>query len=201
MGQKVAQWDDLSVNGNDLIQPNTVSQPTFLKTGLNGKPTVRFNNSFMDISPFSFDKYDTATTFITIQVEDSNDSHVIVMAGKDGETSRAYGLRVSAAGDLVGTYINNALRGYVAIGDKLTFLYSAVYDGITSKGYKDGVFESQPAYDQPISSDINLLRFGKHPSGVEPFLGKISEIVHYTRNLDDAERVSVETYLMDKWGL
>lgn len=200
-GAKVAQWDDLSVNGNDLIQPNTVSQPTFLKTGLNGKPTVRFNNSFMDISPFSFDKYDTATTFITIQVEDSNDSHVIVMAGKDGETSRAYGLRVSAAGDLVGTYINNALRGYVAIGDKLTFLYSAVYDGITSKGYKDGVFESQPAYDQPISSDINLLRFGKHPSGVEPFLGKISEIVHYTRNLDDAERVSVETYLMDKWGL
>ena len=57
-GAKVAQWDDLSVNGNDLIQPNTVSQPTFLKTGLNGKPTVRFNNSFMDISPFSFDKYD-----------------------------------------------------------------------------------------------------------------------------------------------
>jgi predicted alpha-1,6-mannanase (GH76 family) len=44
-GAGVAAWADVSGNGDDAVQPFSVSQPTYVAGAINGLPVVRFNSA------------------------------------------------------------------------------------------------------------------------------------------------------------
>lgn len=47
---RVSQWNDKSGNARNVSQTSTFAQPTWNNAGLNGKPSIRFDNNFYSTS-------------------------------------------------------------------------------------------------------------------------------------------------------
>lgn len=197
----VPLWQDLSGNGNDLSQANAAEQPTYLAAGLNGKPTVQFNNSSLSKSSFTLPNDDGATFFIVLQNEGSSSS-VVLSIGNEGSSSSAISFRSSGSLQRFGTYLNtaDAVANAAQSTDLSGTLYSSSYNSAVITMYQDGVFVTDTAYTDPIGAH-NLLRLGKDPNGGRPFTGRISELIFYSRALSESEISSMNSYLMDKWGI
>lgn len=201
-GANVSLWPDLSGNGNDLSQANAAEQPIFLAAGLNGNPTVQFNNQSLSKSSFSLLDDAGATFFIVMQIDNTTSSSVVFTIGNEGSSTNAIGFRSSGSLQKLGTYLNTAdgVANAALTTDLNGTLYSSSYNSAVITMYQDGAFVTDTAYTDPIGAH-NLLRLGKDPNGGRPFTGRISEFILYSRALSESEISSMNSYLMDKWGI
>lgn len=204
-GANVSLWPDLSGNGNDLSQANEADQPVFLSVGLNGKPTVQFSNTFLDNSPFSLNNVNGATAFLVAEIDDTSSSSVVFTINDAGST-HSFVMRISGSNQYFGAYINTwssssngTMSSPIASGP---VLYSATYDEAAIKLYEDGSLRDETAYTEPIGPH-NLLRLGKsgRSSQPQPYYGKISELIYFSRALSTTELNAMHTYIRSKWGV
>jgi len=49
-GSTVSTWEDQSGNGHDAVQVDSTKQPTYVQNGINGRPKLRFTESWMQIT-------------------------------------------------------------------------------------------------------------------------------------------------------
>lgn len=204
-GDRIAIWPDLSGNGNDLTQDVASDQPIFLSTGLNGKPTVQFNNSHLINDSFSLDNVGGATTFIVMQTDDNTVSSSIMTIRDFDEGIDQFEIRFSGNDQDVILTINGSRGAYAPLIADSAVLYTATYNSSMSRIYSNGTHVRDST---SVTGDIgahNMLALGGRPRPGNtpsiPYYGRISELIYYSRELSALEIDAVNNYLMDKWGL
>mgnify|MGYP005840254249 CR=1 FL=1 len=197
-GNPVSTWSDLSGNSNNATQGTASNQPIFNTNAINGLPALTFDggNDFLEADNkinvtkatlfFVMNKTGAGGGFETFFM---SDNHLILASS--GEWGAWYGSTKSA-----GVAFNTTFR-------TLTHLQ----DG-TSPNNVTGFFTTDGANRNDITGNASFhgantsTVIGRNGTATDQFFeGNISEIVYYGRALNLAERIVVNSYLGNKYGL
>jgi len=186
-GSSVSAWKDCSGNGNDVIQSDINSQPTYLTNTLNGHPVIKFDGTTDYLRNTTFSQTQPLTVFVVWHVNSTNGGTVF-----DGVNSR-----------ILLRYFNNmqAYAGASLIYNKsipFTNLSTIEYNSSNSAIYENGVLMNSGDLGTNI---LDGLVIGSVVSNDGLFLdGYIAEIIMYNTVLTNNERIAIETYLSKKYA-
>jgi hypothetical protein len=195
-GDLVGAWDDLSGNGNHVIQSVNINRPTYKTAIQNGNPIVRFtfaNGTFL------------AKTYGTLLSQPSTifwagsfGSHIntFIYDGVDATNRNVlcHGPSGSAVnfGAFAGVSLEAAHAIPIAAG-----VWSVVFNGGSSQIWQDGAsFTSGNAG----AAAMGGLTMGAAYTGGANADEDTFELIIYNRLLTTDERQQVERYLKLKWG-
>jgi peptidoglycan hydrolase-like protein with peptidoglycan-binding domain len=202
-GGKVSQWNDLSGNGNNAVQPTSSQQPTIQTAGQNGLNTIRFTGAasqFMTLASSSIN-VDAGYTIIA----------VIRRAGPTGANSVEL-LGNGATGAFGGSwdtnsvlYTSNAINymrgpsgGVASTGYNLV---SWELSGTTGQLYVNGGSDVHDAIYPVPYGPANFNEIGNvGGSSPEYSNGEVAEFMVFDSVLSNAARQAAEQYLKTKWG-
>lgn len=197
-GDGVASWPGSST-GVTATQSNAASKPLY-KTGIfNGNPVLRFDgsNDFMDLDGFTSTAVQTLFAVVKsanptknyqrlVMVQDTNYSSMVDVSGG-----------VGTAG--MGIYAGGASGVGAAFDTSAALVFSAVYNGASSKVLKNGVQLATGTVGTGVSS-LFCLGSNYPDTTADNFQGDLAELIIYNSALSDANRQSVEAYLKTKYG-
>lgn len=179
----VATWEDESGNNDDATQGTGANQPTYKTNIVNGLPVVRFDggNDYLQ------------TTSLTAQ------TLFIVCNHGDGATFSNYRRLIQPTAAAFHYYGDNGTGNY-AIGAGITggnfrVNGAATMSAGTLSAFRVVGIEADAAATDTYPIGISIGGFSQH------LLGDIAEIVAYSGVLSGGDRILVETYLMDKYGI
>ena len=224
---KVSRWDDRSVNIRHFIQSTQANQPTYTANGLNNKPVISFTSSnknylLGDTNANSFkvgtNSFAIFTVFKTITTTNASILAKSLYGNYQGrfaivrESSSFNGFLERPTSSNSGGYnvFNNNITSYQ--------LMSCIFNRRQGNDtmYVNGGNVISNTYNQEITNDLpNVNKFllggynnnaGGLPSGYQDgyyLEGGIAEVIMYSRNTDitNPERLNIESYLANKWGL
>ena len=223
-GSDVSQWNDKSGNGNHVSNGAASTQPAYLTTGWNGKPTVSFTKAGLEflfkdgVSNFAANNdYTLASAFEYFQTNNAWDmvagwrSVPNIAAAPNGGTPILQCISTSDTQigihnvDVAATNINVAVTS--RLGKKIaTVGRSGGTNGdggavtVTSTGF------SQPTYQTDgtqtwISAAATGFQIGGRQQNATAYGDKyISEVVGCNTKLSTENRQKLEGYLAWKWG-
>jgi hypothetical protein len=188
-GARVALWGDASGHNNDVSQATAGLRPTFVRGVLNSKSIVRFNGSSL-----------ASTGSIGATAPNT----IIVVAKQSSKATNARFID-SAIGnrqliDLDTSGHFSMYAGGTGIADVIDHsgafhIFSARYDGASSKGFVDNV---QVLTGNPGSQLLGQLFVGS--DGGSTFLtGDIAQVIIGT--FSDADRIAIESYFANYYAL
>ncbi len=209
---KVATWVDKSSSDYDVTQGDAGLRPTFVTSGINGKPVVRFDGTadsgnllentnttsllktgmtfFAVAQPFNSDK------IYSLYSQGQGNTTTVTWAGTHTNQELIYQVNNTGASTELSTenawtanqpFIFTITSSGTAAGD--TFLYSNGTD----------VSGTQTATASPSTGPITI---GSQHSRTDRFLnGYIAEILIYDRVLSPAELNDVGYYLEQSWDI
>ncbi|HZI31456.1 MAG TPA: hypothetical protein VFF11_03890, partial [Candidatus Binatia bacterium] len=213
----VSAWADQSGYGNDAVQAdasvNPVFQPTYMGNGMNGMPAVRFVNSAgisnymevpyspsMSMSPnftvFEVIKFDNASKANTMLSRAVANAAAPIDLYQQGSTVKCYRGNAEQPGGSYGSaQSTNGLASNApgiidawAKGTNMLFYLNGV---IAAGGYVlDGVRDSQ----EPT-------RLGSRDDWANPLTGNIAEVMLFRGAVSDEERLAINNYLGNKYGI
>lgn len=214
-GADVTSWTDSS--GNNFHVPALAARPTFVTSGINGKPSIAFNGSsqafggatvatplFSDLAGTG-NTFEIAVVFNATSVAPDTTTSAWNRVGVVAESSGSVGLMLArttggqgvATGYLYpGTYpdtnftIGSATRitGWRDTSDNKFYV---------KNGDGSSVF-------QVLSSDtipISRIYIGRNYTQVAWFSGQIAEILIWSVTLSNADRTQARDYLFGKYGV
>jgi len=206
---KVSKWLDKSGQSNHATQSDTAKQPTYVTSGINGKPALKsdgndrilnFNHPIAVGYPF--------TIFVVLKADilttDPTTGSSLNAALAFGEATSAVStfsirqdrdtpdkLRTTAYGG----------GGIFNSGNDDAVLATAIYDGTNINTYKNGSL-----IDSDIADSTGMLLTGGYlfnddTSGQRSFIGWISDVLIYAGALSDEQRSQVEQFLIQKQAI
>jgi prepilin-type N-terminal cleavage/methylation domain-containing protein len=204
----VANWYDLNTqtsSKNNATQSNEDNKPSYITNAVNGLPALRFDGStdFMNFNGENLNK----SAYTVILVEQRKTSNAGFIFGVDGR-SRTVGFAIGYASNTLicdyhywGAYscISKTVPAYS--GAK-TNIISSVYGhaGNASKiciNFNGGVASCGSSVEQPgYTTDFKIGR-----ADFANYSGYIVEVIAFDRALKDTERLEIEKYLGQKWGI
>jgi len=207
----VSQWDDLSGNGYHATQSTAANQPTYLATGMNGKPALEFTSAFsnrMESTATIANVFATPTTSPETTI-------FAIMRNPAGATNAAFGSNSDANGRLV--YANrlqttttffdvvNATDGRLSVATNQTeaeavAVHTAFRSGATQTArYNGSQKNTRTNATTNFSATSATIRIGKYMDGGGGAI--FSELLFYARALSSTEIDTVERYLARKYGI
>jgi hypothetical protein len=196
-GGKLAQWNDLSGNGNHCTQTTESSKPIYSSSGINGKPEVAF--TYKDLSG-------TYTRWMTIPngVSVPYNNHTIFFVGRpvNKQGVSAYVSVVSIEGVKLGysPTSTSLILGGVKAGSRLVYHQPAVIASVSR------VTESKTWYNNNsdtfaavTSSTLQGGKLGVDGAGGYPHYGTLYEVLIYNRGLSDVEMSYLYAYAQLKY--
>ncbi len=215
----------------NLVQTDSARKPIYRSSGINGLPAIYFNGAYFlksqsNVSPFFAGG--SATLFIVFNSDDVVGQKFMVMypiqnCAKNAEigiavanvTSGNFGVH---SGCGIGTISNgNLIVKSESTVISMVFLSSPLTPGTLAniKIYKNGGSEQAlvgsggsytqnmgGSYGSTLSPLLIGLRDDNNNGGYNSgFIGKMGEIIAFSRALNTEERQSVEKYLGKKWGI
>ena len=195
-GDPVATWADQSGAGNDATQGTALKQPSYVSSGLNGRPVVRFGDG-------------DATTGDGMATGLSLGSPYTVFAVFDYQsTVSTYRRAVQGSGNwLIGPY-NNSVRHYASgwvadpgprVEPNRFYVGQAVNTGAASTFLVDGADFTTSSAPTGSPGVVHLGGSGLYPG--EVLNGDMAEVLIYDRALSAAEQTAVMGYLKQKYNL
>ncbi|MFN7013110.1 MAG: G8 domain-containing protein, partial [Bacteroidia bacterium] len=212
-GSSVSTLTDFSGNGNNASQANSSRRPTFLTNQVNGQSVLSFDgsNDFLETGSIS-DLETNNLTWFAIGKTSVVHTGVII---RNGYSSGAG----TGSEQMWGTYVHSATGQYAShvrrnnsaiIGGNIGFntsfnLFSSVWDGSSSNfsRYFNGTLIGSSTLANAVPSGHLRTRIGSD-SRTSPeffFNGQIAEVIVYTSVLNSSQRIIVENYLGNKYGL
>jgi hypothetical protein len=214
----VSTWRDSSGNSRNAVQTVSAQQPKFITNAINGKPVVRFDGSstagqgdFMNIGggPWANTDLSKLTLFIV-----SNDNRLV----GDVNNRDILSTRDNHGNGWVETYEpSSAQQRYVHIGlgsgsdDKVDNLLNTDAfhvlelrrNGLNIELGHDGGLQSTGVLDDFKPTTLTVTQIGNNNNDVNRFFrGDIAEIIAFDNtSLTDAQRASVEQYLLSKYAI
>lgn len=211
VGGNVDVWADQSGNGRDFSAPAGANRPGL--TTLNGLPCLSFDGST--------DYLQGNAASLTIARNVPGVTMIAVVKYGASATQRCFSTRVGAPGGtrtLLGVSTTQWQTGTrrldsdsdVIVAGGTVNTNAVVQTGIlrysvaTAAVFVNGVSQVDTAFQTPgnsadINSDATFVGSSIIPGS---FLnGLFAELIVYRRAITPAERISVESYLMQKWGV
>ena len=196
-GGSVSEWNDLSLNGNNLTQSNGSAQPTIQTAAQNGLNTIRFTSANSQLMNFITD----------VNVDAAYSIFAVMRRG--GPT----GANIVELFGHLGLPNNASLEWF---SDEQIYAYD-------STGYVTTPFASSSAYNQVdanITSSLGVINFNgtqaasgaltaTGSTGVWGQLGysdgkfcngEIAEVIVYNSVISSGSAAAVRAYLKAKWG-
>ncbi len=215
-GVAVTSWQDQSGQGNHATQGTAGNQPTYVASGLNGEPVVRFDGGSADFMTVaddsSLDNTAGLTIFAVVTPSNLNGSPRAILSKRAGNNNNHSYAQFFYTGDTLWTDIVNNNDRFISttvFTNGNTYVTELLYDGsqpvagdrvdvaVDGAHDKDGAETSTsiPDYTSPLV-------LGKLDTGYTSYLGAdYAEIIIYRRALTSDERQSVGRYLAQKYGL
>jgi hypothetical protein len=204
----VSQWNDLSGNGFHATQPTALNQPTWLPSGLNGRPTLYFNGGMALASTPSTITSTTLAAFVVASMSASTMGYGRLISAAGGPGGNDFDSSFAAA--LICRYDTNqqilSYRGLAPIVGRNVLAYdspfqaSIIYDGTNATM---GI-----NYDVDFSSassgtfSIGAAYIGNHTGAAgATWTGTCSAYILVAGVLPPADRHKIEGYLAWRYGL
>lgn len=200
-GAAISSWVDKSTQGSTVVQATGANQPIFNTNQLNGHPGITFNGTTTFLNNTSR-SVSGALTMIAVATVTDNAFHGIY-AYLDGITVNT-GASLFCDTPNNGAVCRMAFSGSSVfdITSALTFPATKIFVQIA-----DGANQTFQINNTTIGSIATAgmnpctnLNIGNLGLGVYPLLGKIYEVIGYSRGLTGAEIALVYNYLKNKWG-
>jgi hypothetical protein len=211
-------WVDSSGNSRNAVQAVTAQQPKFITNAINGKPVVRFDGSttagqgdFMNITGGAWANTDLSklTLFVV-----SNDNRLV----GDVNNKDILSTRDNKGNGWVETYEpGSTQQRYVHIGlgagvnDKVDnnvgtdafHVLELRRDGLSIELGHDGGLQSTGLLPDFRPTGLTVTQIGNNNNDLKRFFrGDIAEIIAFDEMaLTNAQRASVEQYLLSKYAL
>ncbi len=195
-GGDITTWDDESGNNYDFTQGTSTKRPSWDQSNanFNNKSTVSFdgvdeyfNNTSTINSASNFDifiVYKTTSTVIQYLLNSSTGTLIIPHQGSG--TNKAYDDGSARGTEITGT-------GTKLVQWNLNSTGSSIYEGGTQS--QSGLSYTQRAISTSTSAGANA-------AGSSRFVtGDIAELIVCNTNLNSAQRIIVENYLGNKYGI
>ncbi|MCC7354553.1 MAG: hypothetical protein IT330_12470, partial [Anaerolineae bacterium] len=197
-GNPVASWPDVSGAGHHASQATSNYRPTFKAGILNGKPVVRFNGAASNF--MSYDGSWLANTPFTIFLVDANATPGPGRYYLGGSTSATnanliVGWRNASAFTLA--QYNNDFN--VAATNLITGQVWSISRATTGRQiWQNGMSKGSDSNTVLLTGNAGA-QIGKFFSSY--ISADIAEILIYTKTLTTDDRLAVEAYLGDKYGI
>ena len=227
----VATWADQSGNGYDATQGTSAARPTYIASGLNGLPVVRFDGTddVMSIpsstSTFKFLHSDVSTIFIVAKagvVTDPNTRYGFLGTNGGGNTS-VVGININWD-DRASQSLNNAIRtgvtngvGWRTLNTENNYFAANTFGILTVRtdpanatplersilNFNGGTDRKNNIENSTLSTANSAQDVAIGSGGASAFVlnGDIAEIIVYNRALNTSELAQVHRYLSRKWGI
>ncbi len=216
--KKVDLWSDESGNGYNLQQTQTDQQPVIVQNAVNGHAAVKFSSEdasgtagkvvqVLGVGNLSDFPSDSMTVFVVYQTNDAGEGLLSYAVGTNSASNEYLMYNSKSSREYVhGSYRlfglnfdsdNFTLRTFV--WDKSGDSYELKNGGIDSvhKAYS-AVSMTQGGYFA-VGCDQDDVNGNYDPT--QTLDGQIAEIIIYKSRLNSAQRVIVENYLQQKYGL
>jgi hypothetical protein len=194
----VSQWTDQSGSGNNLTQSTGTLQPT-LDTGvLNGQPVVHFthaDNSYLSVADNpSLDPSQITILTVARATGTSSGELVYKATGASG-----YALE-SLSGTSVALYLNGLDNVSGSLSENTWGVIAGEYNQTDISLYINDVL-TQGAYTTAIASSSQPLTVGGFATaGFTPDCD-IAEVLIFNTTLSDEERLNIESYFAQRYGV
>ena len=212
-GENIATWEDQSGNGRDATQGNDANRPVFdsISVAMNGFPTLSFeanDNNRLDFSLTAIpDGWSVYLIFRASELEfqqgfflgDNISEEKFGLWDRTGDSDLRYFIRpFPAPGVPVGSFDDNVLH---LSGTNTTIFYLERVDGTDDYQLAiNGTVNSLPSLTA-TTGDLNLARIGGNASAGQYWDGDISEVIVFSDQLNDAQRIILDNYLASKYGI
>lgn len=193
----VSEWTDYSGNNYHLQQSNSVRRPSKTSLIYNSHSAVRFDGS-NDYLTRSFGETvnQPVTIFVVWKKSATQQQTLFDGINSTGQMSFGYpygvtqDLAIYAGGVGVGLAYSKTITSNLTVSSLVFDATSKVFDNGVSKGSSNLVG----------SHSIGGLTIGSMYDFTRSFNGDIVEFILYNSNLSDANRQSIENYLMNKYA-
>lgn len=198
---KVTIWKDLSGRGNDAVGSGD-TRPEFIEEGIGGNPAVRFSDVGNQLDfPINTTLMPKHSYFLVMDLQNyvgvSNLTLFRYRGAVFGLFSDLKGINLSMSG-VATTSRPSWSHTTLSYEPGILNVISVVVDGNTQSLYVDGVKMLPTLGDGWWSrNDTSVLYNG--PNRVD--VADIYEVLVYDRVLEETERLSIETYLLQKYGV
>lgn len=187
IGDSISAWVD-DLNNKSAIQNTVTSQP--IVGELNGLKTVYFEGN----KGLVFDDTELingATVFMVAYPIGTETMNVISHTNINAQ------MRFSGNSFQITGSQNLGIPNVSIVRNS----WSVISARITNSTAQVSANSVRGAVKTHSNSSFRINQLGRRGSWNEPFTGHIGEIVIYNRALDEEEIVSIEQYLMEKWGV
>jgi hypothetical protein len=207
-GGSVSQWDDKSGSGNDVTQGTGSAQPTTDSATIDGKNALSFDggdhlSGALGLAGTEFTVFVVAERVAAVG---SSSTLVGVSDGQandfDNEGSCVF-FDEGGSAVVFQTFSNSVTRSAgTNVGNGSPYIIATKCDGTNNTLYINGTAETPVATTNTFDFDTVYVGTRFVGSAVTAqYNGKIAEVLVYDRSLSDPERISVETYLSNKWAI
>ena len=180
-GSNVTQWNDQSGNGTNITSFSSSDYPTYVASGMNGLPVIRFNGTSSEmhnlLSPQpsgSYSCYIVAQGLIPqVETNQSGNNNRILSCPPVGNADYEGGLAI-VCGNLGQAFSRTVETENTTVASTTPLVFYGL----------GGMFD-QGGYNDPG----------------EYFTGDIAEVIIYNRTLTAAENTQVLTYLDNKYNI
>lgn len=210
-GQTVGYWADKSGNGNDFSQGTAANEPRYDAAEINGRSALYFDGSsdYLDSGAIAALNTDELTCIVVAVHELGSVDRLISCSYTSGagvwsddiwgigslSTGSMYNFsRSSIAVQVVNNMVANPFAG--------AFIVSHVWHSDDSvSGWVNGGIIANSTGANSSPSGHNLVRVGANIHTLGSYWqGHVAEVVIYSAELGDVDRVAIEKYLAKKWG-
>ncbi|MDF2522217.1 MAG: hypothetical protein K0R84_2845, partial [Clostridia bacterium] len=206
-GNAVERWEDLSGNGNDLVQPDKKMQPILVEGAINEKQAVRFDGIDDELSKVLNGTYTGNSSIFMVlkQTADVNKGRSIFATsskGQKGAVEIGYG---SESGALA-VFNSENQKVLVRAGDKGRESYMTLGTFIETNTGNISIYENGSLISSKTEDNLKQCNtFEKYILGKGAY-GKnagaeIAELMVFRRVLTNSERMQVENYFNKKYSV
>ncbi len=209
----VSGWQDLSGNNFNFNQFTASYQPTYVASDINNKPAVSFNNSQILLGGNNNNDYSNGVSafVVTKASNPSNSDARFFDFGNDQNNDIAFG-QIFTSSYLPAFHIYNGItNNYLSSSDTLNAGSIYVLDAIQtgSSNIANIYYNGSLSATGSLNAAQNVVRGSNAIGGVNTgsgygtynYKGDIAEILVYNAPLSDSQRMAVESYLANKYGL
>ena len=218
-GSNVTSWADKSGRNINVSQATSSLQPTLVNNAVNSKPVVRFTGvaSACLSGPVvaTGTVPSSAMTVFAVARNSATSSTVAGLVSYDGYQGMICSYTAGGGGatqyivDGNGSNASNSANTITAINNTSFHLMAGIYGTTTntnlSRIFMDGKLEEyQSGGGFPPLTAYSQVQVGGRTWGGFPariFSGDIAELIVYDTQLDSAQRIIVENYLAEKYGV
>jgi len=210
-GSPLALWPDSTGNGFNAIQPISTNEPTYIASGVNGLPVVRFNVTNSTYLWFYRPVQDDFTITIVFQSRQGISTGTSFWSGAglvNGEQSGAvndFGTSLNANGQILAGTGNPDTTIVSGSGYNNGQWHVATFKRTKASGslvlYLDGATVAAGTGGTQSQTAPNFLVLGAQATLNNFLNGDIAEVQIYNAALSDADRSGQEHALRCKYGL